>query len=65
MPALVFRHAFPGPTQAQLARSLDQFAELLSNDMPLPLIAREMQVTEGTCCCLLRMLKEEFGEQAR
>lgn len=53
------------PTQAQIASALDQFAELLSLDLPLSEIAARMSVSRGTCCVLLRTLCERYGEQGR
>ena len=51
-------------TAAQWRHSLDQFAELLSDDMPLADTARRMSVTGGTACVLLARLKAQYGEQA-
>lgn len=53
------------PSQAQIDRALNQFADLLSLDLPLSEIAARMAVTGGTCCVLLRMLCERMGEQAQ
>lgn len=59
-------HAIPPPpTQAQIDSALDNFADLLSLDLPLSEIAARMSVSGGTCCVLLRMLCERYGERAQ
>ena len=55
-------HYFDAPTPRQIEHSLDQFADLLSEDVPLPDIADRMMVTPGTVLVLLRMLCERYGE---
>lgn len=52
------------PSQRQWAAALDDFAELESLDLPLPEIARRMEVSNGTVCVLRRLLCELMGEPA-
>lgn len=61
------RFFIPGagyPSERQIAHSLDEFAELLSRDLPLNDIATAMQITRGTACVLLHWLRERIGPQA-
>lgn len=52
------------PRSVQFRAMLDDFAELLSNDLPLPEIANRLDITQGTACVLLSRLCAEFGERA-
>lgn len=64
MRSFSFRADTLPPTKAMVAQSLDDFAELLSLDIPLAQIADKMGVTFGTACVLLRQLNDKYGWQA-
>jgi len=57
-----FYSPYPPISQRQWESSLNEFAELLSQDIELPQIAERMHVTGGTACVLLRELECRYGE---
>lgn len=52
----------PVPSKRAYSAALDNFAELLSMDIPLPEIADRMDITQGSACAYLRTLRERYGE---
>jgi hypothetical protein len=59
-----FHSAYAPVTQRQFNAALDEFAELLSRDIPLPEIAERMAITGGTACVLLETIRGRLGAQA-
>jgi hypothetical protein len=59
-----FHSAYAPVTQRQFKAALDEFAELLSRDIPLPEIAERMTITGGTACVMLETIRERLGGQA-
>lgn len=53
------------PSKKQVTATLNQFAELLSRDLPLTEIASEMEMTVGSACAWLRILCERMGERVQ
>jgi hypothetical protein len=50
---------------AEYETKLDRFAELLSLDLEIPLIARRMGIGKGHAYNLLAALRAKFGWQAQ
>ena len=53
-----------GATKAAAAEKLDRFAELLSLDLPIPVIADRMCIPSGSAYVLLGQLRAKYGWQS-
>lgn len=53
------------PSNRELNVALEDFAELLAQDLPLAEIAKRMGTSGATPCVLLRILQERLGPQAK
>jgi hypothetical protein len=60
-----FRDGRQFPTLKRFADALDDFAELLSEDLPLNECAARMEVTVGTACVLFVAMCERLGWQSQ
>jgi hypothetical protein len=47
------------------AERMDRFAELLSQDIPIPVICQRMGIGKGAGYALMMKLRDKYGWQAR